>query len=47
MKAKNVIPIHSSKSEMFDAKNARAVRGKKAIVLEPGQKTGLEPSEAI
>lgn len=43
VKARAVIPIHSSKSELFDGKNARAVRGAEVIVLEPGQKTALKP----
>lgn len=42
IKARTVLPIHSSKSDMFDAKNARAVRGAKVIVLEPGQSIRLE-----
>lgn len=41
--AKRVVPIHSSKSEMFDARNAKAVSGREVIVLEPGQSTPLYP----
>ena len=43
MKARHVIPIHTSKSELFDGKNALAVRGSNVIVLEPGQRTVLVP----
>ncbi len=43
MKARNVIPIHSSKSGLFDGRNARAVRGSGVIVLEPGGRTALKP----
>ncbi len=43
VKARVVLPIHSSKSELFDGKNARAVRGAEVIVLEPGQSTPLRP----
>lgn len=43
VKARTVIPIHSSKSELYDGKNARAVRGSGVIVLEPGQKIPLQP----
>jgi L-ascorbate metabolism protein UlaG (beta-lactamase superfamily) len=43
VKARVVIPIHSSKSELFDGKNARAVRGPEVIVLEPGQDIPLHP----
>ncbi len=43
VKARTVIPIHSSKSDLFDGKNARAVRGPEVLVLEPGQKTPLLP----
>lgn len=43
VKARTVIPIHSSKSDLFDGKNARAVRGPEVLVLEPGQKTPLRP----
>ncbi|NLJ47437.1 MAG: MBL fold metallo-hydrolase [Treponema sp.] len=41
--ARAVLPIHSSKSELFDGKNARAVRGPEVIALEPGQSTPLRP----
>ncbi len=41
MGAKAVIPIHSSKSELFDAKNAGAVVGERVILLRPGESTGL------
>ncbi len=43
MKAKRVVPIHSSKSGLYDAKNAKAVTGKEVIVLEPGGKVELKP----
>lgn len=43
VQARVVIPIHSSKSELFDPKNARAVRGPEVLVLEPGQGTVLKP----
>jgi L-ascorbate metabolism protein UlaG (beta-lactamase superfamily) len=43
MKAKRVVPIHSSKSGDFDAKNARAVKAESLIVLEPGRTMPLEP----
>lgn len=43
VKARVVIPIHSSKTQLFDGKNARAVRGPEVIVLDPGQRTELKP----
>jgi len=43
MKARRVVPIHSSKSGAFDEKNARALRVEHLIVLKPGEKTALEP----
>jgi L-ascorbate metabolism protein UlaG (beta-lactamase superfamily) len=41
MGAKAVIPIHSSKSELHDAKNARAVVGERVVLLSPGESTKL------
>jgi L-ascorbate metabolism protein UlaG (beta-lactamase superfamily) len=41
MKAKVVIPIHSSKDGLYDEKNAKAVKADKVIVLAPGQTTRL------
>jgi len=43
MKAAHVIPIHSSKSGLFDEKNARAVTAPSLVVLRPGEKTPLKP----
>jgi len=43
VKTRVVIPIHSSKTDLFDAGNARAVRGSEVIVMAPGQKTLLHP----
>ncbi len=43
VKARIVIPIHSSKADLFDAGNARAVRGPEVIVLEPAGRTELKP----
>ncbi|PKL09129.1 MAG: MBL fold metallo-hydrolase [Spirochaetae bacterium HGW-Spirochaetae-7] len=43
MKAKRVIPIHSSKNGNFDEANTRAVPFRNLVVLKPGEKTGLEP----
>ena len=42
MKATHVIPIHSSKSGLFDEKNARAVTAPSLVVLKPGEKTPLK-----
>lgn len=42
MKAAHVIPIHSSKSGLFDEKNARAVSAPSLVVLKPGEKTPLK-----
>ena len=43
MKAAHVIPIHSSKSGLFDEKNARAITAPSLVVLKPGEKTSLKP----
>jgi L-ascorbate metabolism protein UlaG (beta-lactamase superfamily) len=43
MKAKAIIPIHSSKDGLYDERNAKAVKGDKVIVLAPGDKTRLLP----
>ena len=43
MKARVVMPIHSSKSGTFDEKNARAVRAKNLVVLKPGETARLKP----
>jgi len=43
MKAGAVMPIHSSKSGIFDEKNARAVRAKNLVVLKPGETAKLRP----
>lgn len=43
MKAKRVVPIHSSKSGAFDEKNAGALRARDLVVLKPGQAVPLEP----
>jgi L-ascorbate metabolism protein UlaG (beta-lactamase superfamily) len=43
IKAKHVLPIHSSKDGYFGEKNARAVTGQAVIVLKPGDEVGLEP----
>lgn len=43
MKARAVIPIHSSRSDLFAEGNARAVRAANVIVLEPGKKISLTP----
>jgi len=42
MKAKRVIPIHSSKDGAFDESNARSVPFKNLVVLKPGDTTRLE-----
>ena len=42
MKAAHVVPIHSSKSGLFDEKNARAVTAPSLVVLRPGEKTPLK-----
>lgn len=41
MGAKAVVPIHSSKSELYDAKNAKAVAGAKVVLLSPGETAKL------
>lgn len=43
MKAKRVIPIHSSKDGNFNEKNASAIKGDIVIVLKPGEAIKLEP----
>lgn len=43
MGAGAVIPIHSSKDELWGERNARAVKGLKVIVLAPGDLTPLAP----
>ncbi len=43
MNADTVIPIHSSKSGLFDEQNARTVRAKNLIVLKPGETARLRP----
>ena len=43
MKAKRVVPIHSSKSASFDEKNAAAIRAQELIVLKPGDTVVLAP----
>jgi len=43
MKAKRVIPIHSSKDGNFDEKNARAVKARSLVVIKPGETVTLEP----
>ena len=43
MKARHVIPIHSSKSGAFDEKNARSVPAKSLAVLKPGDSVRLVP----
>jgi L-ascorbate metabolism protein UlaG (beta-lactamase superfamily) len=42
MKARRVIPIHSSKDGSYDAQNARAVRATEVIILIPGGKVALK-----
>jgi L-ascorbate metabolism protein UlaG (beta-lactamase superfamily) len=41
MKAKRVVPIHSSPSGAFDEKKARAVGAEGLLVLKPGEKAEL------
>lgn len=43
MNAGTVIPIHTSKSGLFDEQNARAVRAESLIVLKPGERARLRP----
>lgn len=43
MKAKRVIPIHSSPTENYGEQNAKAVSSPITIVLRPGERVSLEP----
>jgi CBS-domain-containing membrane protein len=46
MKAKRVIPIHSSPTENYGEQNAKAVSSPITIVLRPGERVSLEPRES-